>query len=76
MWPDESTQVGWITFRGVRKLKHSCHTQEFLLTWSCTFTPSPRETVMGESPRKVRGVGESIKQTLVLGLDAQEQGGS
>ena len=31
------------------------------------FTPSPREMVMGESPRKVRGVGESIKQTLVLG---------
>ena len=32
------------------KLKHSCHAQEFLLPWSCTFTPSPRETVMGESP--------------------------
>ena len=29
---------------------------------------------MGESPRKVRGVDESIKQTLVLGLDAWEQG--
>ena len=29
---------------------------------------------MGESPRKVRSVGESIKQTLVLGLDAREQG--
>ena len=29
---------------------------------------------MGESPRKVRSVGESIKQTLVLALDAREQG--
>ena len=29
---------------------------------------------MGESPRKVRSVDESIKQTLVLGLDAREQG--
>ena len=28
----------------------------------------------GRAPRKVRGVGESIKQTLVLGLDAREQG--
>ena len=28
----------------------------------------------GRAPCKVRGVGESIKQTLVLGLDAQEQG--
>ena len=37
-------------------------------------TPSPREMVMGESPCKVRGVGESIKQTLVLGVDAWEQG--
>ena len=37
-------------------------------------TPSPKKMVMGESPRKVRGVGESIKQTLVLGLDAREQG--
>ena len=55
-------------------MKHSCHTQEFLLTWSCTFTPSPREMVMGETPCKVRGVGESIKQTLVLELDALEQG--
>ena len=34
----------------LHKLKHSCHAQEFLLSWSCTFTPSPRETVMGESP--------------------------
>ena len=32
MWPDEPVQAGWITFRGVRKLKHSCHAQEFLLT--------------------------------------------
>ena len=64
MWPDEPIQVGYITFRGVRKLKHSCHAQEFLLPWSCTFTPSPRKTAMEES----------IKQTLVLGLDAREQG--
>ena len=28
----------------------------------------------GRDPRRVRGVGESIKQTLVLGLDAREQG--
>ena len=27
-----------------------------------------------ERPPEVRGVGESIKQTLVLGSDAQEQG--
>ena len=26
---------------------------------------------MGESPRKVRSVGESVKQTLVLGYDLQ-----
>ena len=38
------------------------------------FTPSPREMVMGRASRKVRGVGERIKQTLVLGLDAREQG--
>ena len=63
-----------MTFRGVGKLKHSCHAQEYLLPWSCTFTSSPRETVMGESPRKVRSVGESVKQTLVLGFDAREQG--
>ena len=29
---------------------------------------------MGRASRKVRGVGERIKQTLVLGLDAREQG--
>ena len=28
----------------------------------------------GRGPLKVRGVGESIKQTLVLGSDAREQG--
>ena len=57
-------------------LRHRCHTQKFLLTWSCKLTPSLRE-VMGVSaphPRKVRGIGESIKQTLVLGIDAREQG--
>ena len=32
MWPDEPVQAGYVTFRGVRKLKHSCHAQEFLLT--------------------------------------------
>ena len=32
MWPDEHAQAGWRTFRGVCKLKHSCHAQEFLLT--------------------------------------------
>ena len=74
MWPDEPIQAGYITFRGVCKLKQSCHAQEFLLAWSCTLTPSPREMVMGRAPRKVRGVGESIKQTLVLGVDAREQG--
>ena len=28
----------------------------------------------GTAPHKVRGVGESIKQTLLLGVDAREQG--
>ena len=32
MWPDKPIQAGQITFRRVRKLKHSCHAQEFLLT--------------------------------------------
>ena len=32
------------------------------------------EMVMGENPRKVRGIGENIKHTLVLGVDAREQG--
>ena len=35
---------------------------------------SERNGYGGEPPHKVRGVGESIKQTLVLGLDAREQG--
>ena len=36
---------------------------------------SERNGYGGEPPPcKVRGVGESIKQTLVLGLDAREQG--
>ena len=30
--------------------------------------------VWGRAPCKVRGIGESIKQTLVLGVDAREQG--
>ena len=66
MRPDEPDQAGQRNFR-VRKLKHSCHAQEFLLTWSCKLTPSPREMVMGESPPEVRGIGESMKQTLDLG---------
>ena len=48
MRPDEPDKAGQRTFR-VRKLKHSCHAQEFLLTWSCKLTPSPREMVMGEN---------------------------
>ncbi len=47
-------------------LTHPCHTQEFLLTGAASLLLL-RENQWGTAPHKVRGVGESIKQTLVLG---------
>ena len=58
-------------------LRHPCHAQEFLLTGSASLLLLG-ENWWGTAPRKVRGVGESIKQqsrqTLVWGVDAWEQG--
>ena len=48
-------------------LRHPCHTQEFILT---VFSFSERTS--GE--QRPRGVGENIKQILVLGVDARKQG--
>ena len=46
-----------------------------LINWSCNLTLVQRE-VVGDSPRKVRGVGESTKQKVGIlwfwGADAQE----
>ena len=57
--------------------RHPCHTQEFLLTGAASLLLL-REKWWGTAPHKVRGVGESMKQlsrwTLVLGVDAREQG--
>ena len=52
MWPDEPVQAGYVTFRGVRKLKHSCHTQEIVIDWSCKLTPSLTEVWGGQPPIK------------------------
>ena len=41
-------------------LRHSCHTQEFLLTEAASLLL--RENRWGTAPHKVRGVGESMKQ--------------
>ena len=73
MLPDKPDQAGQRTFR-VRKLKHSCHTQEFLLTGAASYLLLREKWLWGRALRKVRGVGENMKQTLVLGLDAREQG--
>ena len=41
-------------------LRHPCHAQEFLLTGAASLLLL-RENRWGTVPRKVRGVGESIK---------------
>ena len=56
------------------ELKHSCHAQEFLLPWSCMFTPSPRETVMGESPPSSQRCRWEHKTDSGFGVDAREWG--
>ena len=56
-------------------MKHSCHAQEFLLTGAASLLLLREKWLWGRAPCKVRGVGESINQTLVLGGRCSETGG-
>ena len=55
MRQDEPDQAGQRTFR-IRKLKHSCHAQEFLLTGAASKL-SERNGYGGELPVKYSGFG-------------------
>ena len=56
-------------------LEKEMATHSSTIAWEIPWTEEPGGLQLwGRAPRKVRSVGESIKQTLVLGLDAREQG--
>ena len=68
-------------------LSHKLVCQQRGLTWNTLVTPRNfyylgaarllllrEKRLWGRAPHKVGGVGESIKQTLILGVDAGEQG--
>ena len=56
-----------------RKLKHSVTPKNFYCLGAAPLLLLREKWLWGRAPRKVTGVGESIKQTLVLGVDAREQ---